>query len=227
MYGETWVFESIVGAIPGVDLDDRTALGVQFALFQGAAVVLAAAYGLWSALPAATAGILVATVGSALMLSIGRRVRAAPVPRSYRHLLFSSSLEVVLGVVGYAAVLTVLFVAQPRAGRSFLAAILGPSPPLVPTFFFLLVLWDLCYRIGTGWWTALLALYRSVALDVEPEASEAVRAIDGRTAVFGLVQLALLPFLRPYPLLLAKLVGHVLAVLVVLGTARARRFNSI
>lgn len=219
-YGEAWVFESIVGAIPGVHLDDGAALAVQFLLFETGAVVLAAVYGRWDTLLPGTVAIVVATAGSALMLDIGRRARSPAVPATYRRLLFSSNLEVVLGVVGYAAVLTVIFVAEPRVGRPFLPAVLGPDPPLVPTFFFLMVLWDLCYRIGTGWWTALLALWRSVALPADPAADATLAAVDRRTAAFGLLQLALVPFLLDYPWLAAGVIGHVLAVLTVLAVAR-------
>lgn len=222
LYGETWVFENIVGAIPGVDVSDRTALALQFVVFEATVIAVAAAFGRWQAVLPGTAAILVATAGSALMLDIGRRVRSASVPRMYRQLLFSTSLEVVLGIVGYAAVLTVLFVYQPRHGPTLLESILGPQIPLVAAFLFFVILWDIAYRIGTGWWIALLALWRSVSIDDEGTYAAELRAIDYRTAAFGAVQLVLLPFVWDYRLLAAGLVGHVLAVFVVLAVARVR-----
>ena len=39
-YGETWVYESIIGAVPGVDLSQRAAFAVQFGLFEAALLVL-------------------------------------------------------------------------------------------------------------------------------------------------------------------------------------------
>lgn len=222
VYGETWVFESIVGAVPGVDVSDRTVLLAQFVAFEALVVVVSLGFDRTRAILPGTAAILVATAGSGLMLDIGRRLRSTPVPRTYRQLLFSSSLEVVLGVLGYAAVLTVLFVYQPRHGPTFVDALLGPTVQVVPAFLFFMVLWDLCYRIGTGWWIGLLALWRTVGEEVDPAAAADLRAVDYRTAAFGLVQLTLVPFVWDYPVLVAGLVGHVLAVLLVVGVARAR-----
>ncbi|UWG49035.1 putative membrane protein [Halanaeroarchaeum sp. HSR-CO] len=221
-YGETWVFESIVGAIPGIDVSDRTALALQLVVFEAIVVLVAAAYGRWQAVLPGTAAVLVATAGSALMLDIGRRVRRAAVPDTYRQLLFSSSLEVVLGVVGYATVLTILFAYQPRHGPTLLESVLGPQVPLLAAFLFFVILWDIAYRVGTGWWIALLALWRAVTLDVEGQLADEVRAIDYRTAAFGVVQLVLLPFVWEFPLLAAALLGHVLAVFVVIAGARLK-----
>lgn len=220
--GETWTYESIVNAIPGVDVPDRRALAIQFVAFEVIVVAVSIGFGRPGALAPGTAAVLVATAGSAFMLDIGRRVRAADLPRGYRHLLFSTSLEVVLGVVGYAAVLTVLFVYQPRHGPTLLESVLGPNVALLPAFLFFVILWDIAYRIGTGWWIALLALWRSIRWDVAGPAARDVRAIDRRTAVFGTVQLVLLPFVLEYRVLAGLLVGHVLAVLVVLAVARRK-----
>lgn len=221
-YGETWVFESIVGAIPGVDLADRTALSLQFVVFEALVVIVAAVFDRWQAVLPGTAAIVVATAGSGVMLDIGRRVRTTDVPATYKQLLFATSLEVVLGVVGYAAMLTVLFVSQPQRGPTLLESVLGPQIPLVAAFLFFLVLWDIAYRIGTGWWIALLALWRSFVIDADPAVAADLRAIDYRTAAFGLVQLVLLPFVWGYPLLAAGLVGHVAAVLLVVAGARLK-----
>ena len=220
VYGETWVFESIVGAIPGVDVSDRTALALQFVVFEVTVLVVAAVFDRWQAVLPGTAAVIVATAGSGLMLDIGRRVRSTSVPRTYRQLLFSSSIEVVLGVVGYATVLTVLFVYQPRLGPTLLETYLGPRVPLIAAFLFFVILWDIAYRIGTGWWIALLGLWRSITVPVEPAVADELRAIDYRAATFGLVQLLLLPFLRPFPVLAVLLLGHVGAVLLVLAGAR-------
>ncbi|MFB6132217.1 MAG: hypothetical protein ABEJ44_02280 [Halanaeroarchaeum sp.] len=222
LYGETWAFESIVGAIPGVEVSDRRALLVQFALFEAIVVAVSVAFGRPGALLPGTAAVVVATAGSAFMLDIGRRVRAADLPRAYRQLLFSTSIEVVLGVVGYAVVLTVVFVYQPRQGPTLLESVLGPTVPMLPAFLFFVVLWDIAYRVGTGWWIALLALWRSMRWDVGDRAASDVRAIDRRNAVFGTVQLVLLPFVLEHRLLAVLLVGHVLAVLGVLAVARVK-----
>lgn len=221
-YGETWVFESIVGAIPGIALADRTTLVLQFLVFEALVVIVAGVFDRWQAVLPGTAAIVVATAGSAVMLDIGHRVRAADVPETYKRLLFATSLEVVLGVVGFAAILTVLFVYQPRYGPTLLEVFLGPKIPLVAAFLFFMVLWDIAYRIGTAWWIAVLALWRAFAVEVDAALAADFRAIDHRTAAFGLVQLTLLPFLWEYRLLAAGLLGHVLAVLLVVAGARMK-----
>ncbi|MFB6136322.1 MAG: hypothetical protein ABEJ04_06145 [Halobacteriaceae archaeon] len=218
-YGETWVYESIVGAVPGLDLSEGEAVAVQFLAFEAGVLALAAAYGLWAAVLPATAAVLVAALGSAFMLDLGGRLRSVDVPDDYAALLFGSSVEVVLGLLAYAALLTYLFVVDPRADSPLLVGLLGPDPPALAVYLLLLVCWDVCYRIGTGWWAAVAALYRSLTHTFDPETARVLRVADAETVGFALVQLGLLPFLRGHPLLAFAVVGHVVAVLAVAGTA--------
>jgi len=81
----------------------------------------------------------------------------------------------------------------------------------------LLVLWDVCYRIGTGWWASVAAVWRSVRFRLDPSTRRALRRADLETLGFGLLQLAFVPFLLGQPVLLAAVVGHVLAVTTVTG----------
>ena len=222
IYGETCVYKSIVGALPGLGLSDRVAPIVQFGLFEALLLVVAAVYGRWDAVLPGTVAILIPAVGSAFMLDIGRRVRSIDMPATYRMLTFSTSLEVVFGVVGYAAALTILFVYQPRHGPTLLEAVLGPRVPILAAFLFFMILWDIVYRIGSGWWIALVALWRAFALDVDEGAAAELRAIDNRSAAFAVLQLLFVPFILDYPVLLAGLVGHVLAVLLLVAVARLK-----
>jgi len=223
LFGETWVYESIVGAIPGLGLTDTQAVLVQFGVFEAGVLVLSAAYGLWNAVVPGTVAVLVAALGSAFMLDLGSRVRRLDVPERYRRLLFASRIEVVLGLFAYVGLVTYLFVYDPRRGSEpLLRSLLGPEPPLLPTYLLLLVLWDLCYRIGTGWWAAVVALWRSSRYAFDDETAAALRAIDLRNAAFGLLQLALVPFVAAEPLLVAAVVGHVIAVVTVSGLSVAR-----
>ena len=219
-YGQTWTYESIVGAIPGVDVPDRIALAIQFVLFEGAALVLAEIYGLWASVPAATAAILVATAGSALMLDLGRRLRATDLPAAYTHVVFGSSVETVLGVVAYVAFLTYLLTIDANGG--LLTKLLGRAPPAPATFLALLVCWDVCYRIGVGWWAAVTAAWRSFAFDLDPAARRAMRAAERRNAAFGVLQAVLVPFLLGTPVLAVAVLGHVFAVLIALGVAAVK-----
>lgn len=228
-YGEAWVYESIVGAIPGLHLSARAAVAVQFLLFEGAVLALAAVYDLWSAALAGTAAVLVAAAGSVAMLTVARLARRADAPVAYRQLLFGSSIEVVLGVFAFVGLVTYLFVVDPRgSGQGLLTSLFGPEPPAPVVFLTLLVLWDLCYRIGTGWWASVVALWRSLRYTVDPQATGAHRRADLATMGFGLLQLGLVPFVRDEWLLLVAIAGHVLAVvsvtaLAVLVTNRSAR----
>ena len=218
-YGEAWVYESIVGAIPGVSLPDRLAVAVQFTIFESLLGILAVVYGLESAVLPGTVAVLVAAAGSAFMLDIASRARALDLPDTYRRLLFSSNVEVVLGVVAYAALVTYLFTYDPRTGGTLVRDLLGNQPPLPAVFLLLLVAWDVSYRIGTGWWTAVVTLYAVYRYDLAAGAEDDVYAVAVRTMAFALVQLLLLPFLLAHPILAVAVTGHVVAVGIVLAAA--------
>lgn len=219
-YGEAWAYESIIGALPGIDISTRTAVVIQLVVFEIAVLALAVYYDLWTAAVAGTIAVLVATAGSVEMVRIGRFVRREPVPDSYRRLLFGSSIEVVLAVLAYVALVTHLFVFAPRfTDTPLLTDLLGPEPPILVVYLTLLVLWDVCYRIGTGWWASVAALWRSTRFDFDPDTARALGRADLETMGFGLLQLALVPFLTNYPVLAIAVVGHVAAVTLVAGTS--------
>ncbi|MES3518387.1 MAG: hypothetical protein PPP58_12070 [Natronomonas sp.] len=216
-YGETWVYESIISALPGVELSRRTAIGIQLVGFEVAVVGLAWYYGLWNAAIAGTAAVVVAAIGSVEMLRISRLAREANVPEPYRRLLFGSSVEVVLAVLAFIALVTHLFVFDP--GQALVETLFGPDPPVLVVYLTLLVLWDLCYRIGTGWWASVVALWRSIRYRFDPETAASLRRVDAETLGFGLTQLVLVPFVLEQPVLLAALLGHVVAVVSVAGAS--------
>ncbi len=221
-YGETWVYESIIGALPGVSISRRAALAIQFVGFEAAVLVLAWFYSLWTAAIAGTVAVAVATVGSAEMLRIARLTRGEGVPDAYRRMLFSSSVEVVLGVLAFVALVTHLFVWDIQSGgTSLVERLFGPDPPVVVVYLMLLVLWDVCYRIGTGWWASVAALWRSVRFPLDAETRQSLRRADMETCGFGLVQLVFVPFLLDQPVLLVAVVGHVVAVTAVTGLSLA------
>ena len=217
-YGDTWVYEGIIGALPGIEMDRRWALAIQFGFFESAIVVLAWWYDLWPAAIAGTVAVLVATVGSAELLRIGGHVRGEGVPDAYRRMLFGSNVEVVLTVLAYVALVTHLFVFDPRyGGTPILDSLFGPDPPVLVVYLTLLVLWDLCYRIGAGWWASVTALWRTVRYEFDGETRRRLRRADVETIGFGLVQLALVPLLIDQPVLLFVVCTHVVAVVVVTG----------
>lgn len=219
-YGETWVYEGIVGAVPGIDLDGRVALLVQFVLFESAVLVLAAVYGLWWAGVAGTVAVVVTTAGSAQMVRIARLVRGERIPNQYRRFLFASNIEVVLAVFAFSALITYLFVFDGQTGgEGLIESLLGSDPPVLAVYVLLLIVWDVCYRIGAAWWSSVAALWRSVTFRFDDETRRGLKRADLETAAFGVLQLAFVPFLLDQPLLLGLLVGHVGAVLLVTSLA--------
>lgn len=214
-HGETWAYESIIGALPGIEISRGAAIAIQFLVFQTAVVALAWYYDLWNAAIAGTAAVVVAAVGSLEILRISRTARASETPEAYRRLLFSSSIEVVLSVLAFVALITHLFVFDPRGGDPLITTLFGADPPILVVYLTLLVLWDLCYRIGTGWWASVVGLWRSATYRFDPDTAATLRRADLETLLFGFLQLLLVPFVLEYPVLLAAITGHVLAVTVV------------
>jgi hypothetical protein len=212
-YGDAWVYESIVGALPGVDVGSPAAIGIQVLAFEVGVVLVAALYGLWQGVIVGTAAVAVAAVGSALMLSYARRIRRLDAPEAYRRLLFGSNVEVVLGVLAFVATVTHLFVYDPRvAAEPLVETLLGEEPPVLATYLTLLVLWDVVYRIGTSWWASVAAVWRAIVYDFDPARSRAFARADGLNLAFAAVQLLFVPFVLDRPVLLVVLLGHVLAV---------------
>lgn len=218
-YGETWVYESIIGALPGIDLSVRGAIAIQFAVFEVSILVLAWYYGFFDAAIVGTVAVVVAAFGSVEMLRISASVRRLEPPESYRRLLFGSNIEVVLSVLAFVALVTHLFVFDARGDTPLVETLFGPDPPIFVVYVTLLVLWDLCYRIGTGWWASVVGLWRSFRYRFDADTAAVLRRIDRETILFAAAQLFLLPFLTDHPVLFAAVLGHVVAVTAVSGAS--------
>ncbi|WP_049981187.1 DUF7530 family protein [Halolamina rubra] len=216
-YGETWVYESLIGAVPGLNLSDRAALVTQFVVFEAIVLAVAGVYGLWSAVPAATAAIVVAVAGSWLMLTFSRTVRRLQPPDGYRRLLFGSSIELALSVMAFVLFVTYLFVVDPGDGGSLLAGLLGSEPPVVAVVLLLLVTWDVIYRIGACWWATVVGFWRALRYGFDAATTRELTRLDALNVLFAGVQLLLVPFVLDHPVLVAALVGHLFAVVVVAG----------
>jgi len=210
-FGQTWVYESLVGGIPGLDISRTAAVAIQIAIFQTGVLVLGIYYGLTNAILAGTVAVLVAAAGSVEMHRLGEGNRRLSTPPEHKRLLFGSSIEIVLGVLAFIALVTYLFVWD----GTLLDRLFGPNPPIAVVYLSLLVLWDLCYRIGTSWWSAVVALWRAVHVDLSPADAARARRIDAENVGFSVLQLVLVPFLLNDLLLLGAVVGHVLAVALV------------
>ncbi len=217
-FGETWVYESIVSALPGIDVSRPLALGIQLALFEACVLLTSWYYDLWTAAIAGSAAVLVAALGSAEMLRISTLVRSEALPEAYRRLLFGSSIEVVLAVLAFIALVTQLFVVAPqRGGPSLVESLFGPEPPVLAVYLMLLILWDVCYRIGTAWWASVVSLWRSYRYRFDRRTARALRRSDVEIIAFSTAQLVLVPFVTDQPVIVAVIVGHVVAVWGVTG----------
>lgn len=231
-YGDAWVYESIFGALPGLSVSPRVAVLGQFALFETAVVLGALVFGLPQALVPGTVAVGLAAAGSVAMIQIGRHARSSGVPPAYRRALFGSNIEVVLGLMAFVILVTYLFVVDPRGpGETLLARLLGPEPPAVAVVVFLLICWDVCYRIGTGWWASVVSLWGALRLEYPADTRRRlVRAYLG-TMAFAVLQLSLLPFLIGDPFLAVAVAGHVVAVGIVtaaaIGLVRRQQPNAV
>ncbi|MUW14475.1 hypothetical protein GJ633_07170 [Halorubrum sp. CBA1125] len=214
-YGETWVYESLVGGIPGLSVPWPLAVAIQFVLFETGVLLLGWYYGLWNAVAAGTVAVAVAAVGSVEMHRLGTLNRRLSTPPAHKRLLFGSSIEILLGLLAFVALVTYLIAWD----GTLLTRLFGADPPVPVVYLTLLILWDLTYRIGTSWWSAVVALWRAVYVDVSSAEVGRIRRLDAENVGFSAVQLALVPFLRGDPILLGAVVGHVLAVGIVSAAA--------
>lgn len=170
----------------------------------------------------------VASAGSAAMQVIADAVRAADTPARYRRVLLGSRLEVVLGLLSYVGLLTCLFVVDPRALPRLLDSLFGRPAPTPAAFVLLLVLWDVCYRIGAAWWASVTSFWREYVLlptggQLDPVTARSLRRADLATLAFGPGQIALARFVLAHPFLLVAVGGHVAAVGIVTVAAIARQ----
>lgn len=210
-----WVYESIVRSVPGIKTSRSVALAAQLLGFEAAILVLALWYELPSAAVAGSVAVFVSVAGSAFMLGLSRVIRREDSPPAYRSLLFGSHIEIVLGLMAFFALVVYVFVYDPRqGGTSLLTTVLGDRPPVVFVFLLLVVSWDVMYRIGVGWWASLVGLWRSLrhAGTFDRSTARGLERVDALTVGFAWIQLSLVPFVGDRPILIAAIVGHVVAV---------------
>lgn len=219
--GDGWVYEHILTVLPGTTMPARRAIALQLVGFEAVVLAIAVSLDRPAAAVAGTAAVLVATAGSAAMVAIGRMVREADAAPAYRRLLFGTSIEVVLGVVAYAALATYLVLGLAGAEPGLLETLLGPELSAPAVFVAFVLAWDVCYRIGVGWWASLIGCWRSLTGEFDRETAAAYRRADLATIGFASVQLVLVPVVASEPLLAVALLGHVAAVWLVSGASIA------
>lgn len=213
---ESWTYETIVTSVPGVRVSNAVGYAVQLFGFAAAVVVLWLAYGLPTrSLVTGLAVVAVATLGSGEMIYISNVIRETDASARYRRLLFNSQIELVMGLVAFFVFVVYLFVVNPRAGGTLLEQLLGPRPPALVVFTMLVLVWDICYRIGTAWWAAVCGLWRAVVETPAAATRRPYRRLDLVILLFSVSQLLLLWVVSGDQFLTTILLGHVGAVAVV------------
>ncbi|MFB6282354.1 MAG: hypothetical protein ABEK59_00250 [Halobacteria archaeon] len=218
-YGDTFAYESIVGCFPGLDLSITWAVALQFTLFEAAIVFLSVYYGTFEAVSflAGSTAVAVSSIGSYIMAIYGNRLRSLNLPDRYIKVVFGSSIDVVLGVVAFCVFLTYHVVAVGTDRPNMIGRFLGNQvrPPVV--FLMLLIIWDVCYRIGTAWWACVAGFWRAISYGDEgwrfdDSTLRSLLRADSAIVAFATLQLALVPFVLGIPLIEFAVTGHVAAV---------------
>lgn len=213
-----WIYEIIVGKIPPFSLlsyQYSILLQLLFLLVLG--LILGLGFHLKTiSLVYGSLGILVAVLWSLLILQLGPTLRKFRAPLSkdenellerYKGILFHKNhYEAIPGVAIFVPFMLYLF----YDGSGLLKNWLGENPNILLLFFVSLLIWDICYRMGLGIWTSILALWRSLELKKLAERRtelehtpytelRALRKLDINNVFFGLISLLLLPLLKSDP----------------------------
>ncbi|HEY9205566.1 MAG TPA: pyridoxamine 5'-phosphate oxidase family protein [Candidatus Methanoperedens sp.] len=209
-----WIYEEIVGRIPPFSLlpyQYSILLQLLFLLILG--LILGIIFDLkLVSLIYGSLGILVAVSWSLLILQLGPTLRKFRAPLSkdenellerYKGILFHRNhYEAIPGIAIFIPFMVYLF----YYNNSLMDYWLGQTSNMVLLLFASLLIWDICYRMGLGIWTSILALWRSLQLrKIAEKRSElehtpytelrALRKLDINNVFFGIISLLLLPLL--------------------------------
>ena len=210
-----WIYEEIVARIPPFSLVSyqySIILQLFFLLIIG--ISLGIIFDLSSvSLLYGSISILVAVLWSLLILQLGPTLRKfrAPLSRDenellerYKGILFHRNhYEAVPGIVIFIPFMLYLF----YYGSALLKFWLGENPSIILLLFVSLLIWDICYRMGLGIWTSILALWRSIRIrNLAEKRTELehtpytelryLRRLDINNVLFGIISLFLLPVLQ-------------------------------
>ncbi|HEY9247010.1 MAG TPA: hypothetical protein VIO11_09210, partial [Candidatus Methanoperedens sp.] len=167
-----WIYEEIVGKIPPFSLMSyqySILLQLLFLLIIG--LVLGLVFRLKPiSLFYGSLGIMIAVSWSLLILQLGPTLRKFRAPLSkdenellerYKGILFHRlHFEAIPGLCIFIPFMLYLFYYNPGLLRTWI----GESPHIILLLFAGLLIWDICYRMGLGIWTSILALWRSLLL---------------------------------------------------------------
>ncbi|KCZ73565.1 putative flavin-nucleotide-binding protein [Candidatus Methanoperedens nitroreducens] len=220
-----WIYEEIVGRIPPFSLLSykySILLQLFFLLILGITLGFIFNLKTISLLYGSTA-VLVAVLWSLLILQLGPTLRRFRAPLSkdenrllerYKEILFHRNhYEIIPGIAIFILFMIYLF----YYGSDLLEEWLGENPSSILLLFISLLIWDLCYRMGLGIWTSILALWRSVELNsIAEERTElehtpytelrSLRRLDINNVFFGIISLLLIPLLQQDQFLVAIII---------------------
>jgi len=223
-----WIYEDIVGKIPPFSLlsyQYSIPLQLFFLLVLGLTLGIIFNLGTTS-LFYGSLGIFVAVTWSMLILQLGPTLRHFRAPLSkdenellekYKEILFHKNhYEALPGLVIFILFMPYIFYYNP----GLLDYWIGKTHNPILLVFMSLLIWDICYRMGLGIWTSVLALWRSINLEkiakkrIELEHTpytelRSLRKLDINNVFFGLISLLLIPILQIDPLLMTTIFSFV------------------
>ncbi len=210
-----WIYEIIVGSIPPFSLlPYRYSILLQLLLLLVIGLILGYFFSLESvSLLYGSLGILVAVSWSLLILQLGPTLRKFRAPLSkdenellerYRGILFHRNhYEALPGLAIFITFMAYLF----NFGSDLIEYWLGKDPDIILLLFVSLLIWDICYRMGLGIWTSILALWRSIKLKKLAEKRSELehtpytelnylRNLDINNVFFGMISVLLIPIIQ-------------------------------
>jgi nitroimidazol reductase NimA-like FMN-containing flavoprotein (pyridoxamine 5'-phosphate oxidase superfamily) len=221
-----WIYEEIVGRIPPFSLVSHQysiILQLLFLLIVG--ISLGIIFGLSQiSIIYGSIAILVAVLWSRLILQLGPTLRKFRAPLSkdenelleqYKAILFHRKhYEAVPGLAIFVPIMIYLLF----FGKDLFESWLGENPHIILLLFVSLLIWDICYRMGLGIWTSILALWRSIQIKKLAEKRTELehtpytelrylRKLDINNVLFGIISLLLLPVLQQDQFLFFIIIG--------------------
>ncbi len=210
-----WIYEEIVGRIPPFSLVSyKYSILLQLLLLLILGLVLGFIFHLrLVSLLYGSLAILVAVLWSLLILQLGPTLRRFRAPLSkdenellnqYKGILFHRRhYEAIPGLAIFIPFMVYLFYFNANLLNYWLRE--NPHPILL--LFVSLLIWDICYRMGLGLWTSVLALWRSIRLQKLAEKRTELehtpytelrylRKLDINNVFFGIISLLLLPLFQ-------------------------------
>jgi nitroimidazol reductase NimA-like FMN-containing flavoprotein (pyridoxamine 5'-phosphate oxidase superfamily) len=210
-----WIYEEIVGRIPPFSLlSYKYSILLQLLLLLVIGIFLGFVFNIKQiSMLYGSLAILVAVSWSLLILQLAPTLRKFRAPLSkdenellerYKSILFHRNhYEAVPGLAIFIPFMFYLF----YPGMDMLEMWLGKKPHTILLIFVSLLIWDICYRMGLGLWTSVLALWRSIRLKRLAEKRtelehtpytelKYLQKLDINNVFFGLISLLLLPLFK-------------------------------